>query len=104
MGEGNLERVVRKRESVKVILVLRECIGNAPAVSLFLRAFDDTGSQGYPPRRVVYRPVVSTLGTASRFLAGNREVEFKPTILSSLLLFRVFLSILLSRLPSDIAP
>ena len=26
-----------------VILILRECIGNAPAVSLVLPAFDDTG-------------------------------------------------------------
>ena len=37
-----------------VILVLRECIGNAPAVSLVFPAFDDTGSLGFLPRRVVY--------------------------------------------------
>ena len=41
-----------------VILVLRECIWNAPAVSLVLPAFDDTGSLGSPPRQVVY-PLVS---------------------------------------------
>ena len=31
-----------------VILVLRECILNAPAVSLVPPAFDDTGSLGSP--------------------------------------------------------
>ena len=39
----------------RVVIVLRECIWNAPAVSLFLPAFDDTGSLGYPPGRVVSR-------------------------------------------------
>ena len=34
----------------RVILVLRERIWNAPAVSLVLKAFDDTGSLGSPPR------------------------------------------------------
>ena len=38
----------------RVILVLRECIWNAPAVSLVLPAFDDIGSLGSPPRQVVY--------------------------------------------------
>ena len=38
----------------RVILVLRECIWNAPAVSLVFPAFDDIGSLGSPPRRVVY--------------------------------------------------
>ena len=38
----------------RVILVLRECIWNAPAVSLVLPAFDDTGSLGFPPRHVIY--------------------------------------------------
>ena len=33
----------------RVILVLREFIWNAPAVSLGLSAFDDTGSLGFPP-------------------------------------------------------
>ena len=36
-----------------VIIVLRECIWNAPAVSFVLQAFDDIGSICYPPRRVV---------------------------------------------------
>ena len=39
-----------------VILVLRECIWNALAVSLVLPAFDDTDSLGSPPRQVVYQP------------------------------------------------
>ena len=38
----------------RVILVIRECIWNMPTVSLVLSAFDDTGSPGYPFRRVVY--------------------------------------------------
>ena len=40
--------------SACVILVLRGCIWNFPAVSLVLPPFDDTGCLGYPPRRVVY--------------------------------------------------
>ena len=74
-----------------VILVLRECIWNAPTVSLFFPAFDDNDSPDYPPRRVIYRPSVSTLETASSFLAGNGKVELKPTTLSSLLVFLSFL-------------
>ena len=42
---------------VVVILVLRECIWNSPAVSFVLPPFDDTGSQVSPPRQVVYPPV-----------------------------------------------
>ena len=38
----------------RVILVLRERIWNAPAVSLVLPAFNDTGSMGSPPRQLVY--------------------------------------------------
>ena len=38
----------------RFILVLRECIWNAPAVTLILPSFDDTGSLGSPARRVVY--------------------------------------------------
>ena len=34
----------------RFILVLRECIWNAPAVSLVLPTSDDTGSLGSPPR------------------------------------------------------
>ena len=65
-----------------VILVLRECTWDEPAVSLLLPALDDTESPDYPPRRVIYRPTVSTLVTASRFLAENRETELKPTTFS----------------------
>ena len=39
-----------------IILVLRECIWNAAAVSLVLPAFDDTGSLS-SPYQVVYPPV-----------------------------------------------
>ena len=42
---------------VRVILVLREYIWNAPAISLVLLTFDDTGSLGSPPRQVVSPPV-----------------------------------------------
>ena len=38
----------------RAILVLRECIWNAPAVSLVHPPFDDTGYLGSPPRQVVY--------------------------------------------------
>ena len=40
----------------RVILVLRECVWNAPAVLVVLPAFDDTGSLGSPQRQVVYPP------------------------------------------------
>ena len=46
------DQVVRAR----VILVLHECIWNAPVVSLVLPVFDSTGSLGSPPRKVVYPP------------------------------------------------
>ena len=71
-----------------VLLVLRECIWHAAAVSLVLQAFDVPGSLGNPPG--------STLGVASRFLAENREAEVKPTTFFLLLFFRVFLSFLFS--------
>ena len=45
----------------RLILVLRKYIWNAPALSLVLPTFDDTGSLNSPPRRVVYLPG-STLG------------------------------------------
>ena len=38
------------------ILILRECVWNAPMVSLVLLAFDDAGSLGSPPHQVVYLP------------------------------------------------
>ena len=47
--------------------------------SLVLPGFDDTASLGFPPRRVVY-PLVQPWVTDSRFLAGNKEAELKPTI------------------------
>ena len=54
-----------------VILVLRECILNAPTVSLVLPTFDDTGSLG-SPRQVVYlRLNVSTLGGCLPFPCGE---------------------------------
>ena len=65
-----------------VLLVLRECIWHAAAVSLVLQAFDVPGSLGNPPG--------STLGVASRFLAENSEAELKPTTFSSLLLSPCF--------------
>ena len=73
----------------RVIFVLRECIWNAPAVSLFL---------GSPPRQVIYPTgsMVPPWVTASRFLAGNKEAELKPATFSSLLIFPVFLSFLFS--------
>ena len=77
----------------RVILVVRGYISNAlVVVPLGLLTLDDTGSLGYPPRWVVYRPLVSTLVTVSRLFAGNRETELKPTYFSSLLHFSVFLS------------
>ena len=46
-GQGALARV---------ILVLRECIWNMPAVTLDLSTFDDASSLGFIPRQVVYPP------------------------------------------------
>ena len=82
----------------RVILVLHECIWNTPAVLLVLPTFDDTGSLGSPPRQMVLPPgsMIPPWLTASRFLAGNREANLKPTTFSSLLLFRVFMSFLSS--------
>ena len=42
--------------SACVIVVLRECILNVPAVSLVLSTYNDTGSLGSPPRQVIYSP------------------------------------------------
>ena len=80
------------------VLVLRECIWIATAVSLVLPPFDDIGSPGSPPRQVVYPSVsmVPPCVTVFCFLAGNREAELKPTTFSSLILFCVFLSFLFS--------
>ena len=66
-----------------VILVLRERIWNVhvPAASLLFPAFDNTGSLGFP---LIYSPrsMVPPWVTASRFLAGNKEAELKPTTFS----------------------
>ena len=63
-----------KRARARVIHVLRECIWNAPAVSLVLPVFDDTGSLGYPPRQVVCPPdpIVPPWLTVSVSLLGIR--------------------------------
>ena len=78
-------------------------IWDAPAISLVLSPIDDTSSLGSPPRQVLY-PLVSPRVTTSRFLAGNREAELKPTTFSILLFFRVFLFFLFSWPRSDIVP
>ena len=49
---------------------------------------------GFCPRVTSF--LVSPRVTASRFFAGNREAELKPTTFPSLLLFRVFPSFLFS--------
>ena len=49
-----------------VILVLRECILNAPAFSLVFPGFDDTVSLGFSPHWMVY-PSGSTLGDCLPF-------------------------------------
>ena len=54
----------------RVILVLRECIWNAPAVSLVLLTFENTVFLGSSPRRVVYPPG-STLGGCLSFRCGE---------------------------------
>ena len=79
----------------RVILFFCECIWNAVAVSLVTPAFDGTVS--WVLLRVGWSiPLVPPWVTASRFLAGNREAELKPTTFSSLLLFHVFQSFLLT--------
>ena len=86
-----------QRTRARVILVLRERILNAPAASLVHPASDDAGSL-CSSHRVVYPPgsMVPPWVTTSRLLAGNREVELKPTTFSSLLLLRDFLYFLFS--------
>ena len=51
-GGRSLGSIVAEWSGVRarVILVLPEYIWNAPAVSFFLSAFDDTGFLGSPPR------------------------------------------------------
>ena len=96
---GSLGSIVRGLKSrALVILVLRECIWKAFAVSFIHLTFDDNGPLGSSPRQVVYSlgSMAPPWVTIFRFLAGNREVELKPATFSSLLLFRVFLYFLFS--------
>ena len=51
--------------------------------------FNDTGSLGNSLRWVAYH-LLCSLGTASGFPVGNRDVELEPTAFSSFLLFHVF--------------
>ena len=54
----------------RVILVIHERIWNALTASLFLSTFDDTGSLGFPLRRVIYFPP-SILSDCLLFLCGE---------------------------------
>ena len=54
----------------RVILVLRECIRNTPAVLLVLPTFDDTSSLGSSPHWVIYLPG-SNLGDCLLFPCGE---------------------------------
>ena len=68
MGGGSLGSIVGGKEGGRThVLVLDECILNAPAVSLLLLAFDDTGSLGNTPRLVLYPSPGSTLGDCLLF-------------------------------------
>ena len=57
IGESGFNFWGFKGPALCVILVLRVSIWNAPGVSLVLPDFDETGSLGSPPHRVVYPPV-----------------------------------------------
>ena len=59
---------------------------------------------GFSSALVDLLPLVPPWMTASHFLAGEREVELKPTTFSSLLLSHVFLSFLFSWTTSNIVP
>ena len=73
VGESWVQLLGDQQAHARVIPILREYIWNAPAVLLFLPTVDDIGSLSFPPRRI------PRWVTASRFLAGNREAELKPT-------------------------
>ena len=75
----------------QVMLVLSGCISDTPAVSLVFLGYDSASSPGYPPRRLVYGLLVSTLGAVSFFLVGNRKTELNPATFSSVLLVHVFI-------------
>ena len=77
MGEFGFIGWRAGRSRDRVMLVLRECIWNVLAVMRGFPTFDVTISLGYPSRFMAYRPSVSSLVTASRFLAGNGEAELK---------------------------
>ena len=66
-----------------VILVLCECIWNAPAFSLVLPVFDDTGSWVF--LCVGWSIPLLPWITDSHFLPGNRVAELKLTTFSSVL-------------------
>ena len=80
----------------RVILVLRECIRNAPAVLLVLPDFWRCQLPGFSSVSGDLSPWFTPWVTASCFLAGNMEADQKLTTFSSLLLFCVFLSLLFS--------
>ena len=60
----------------------------------------DTRSLGFPSLQVVYHPSVSTLVTASRFLARDRKAELKFTPFSPYIYFPAFVWIFSSPVPS----
>ena len=56
-GGGSLGSIVGGQVArARVILVFRDCIWNAPGISLVLPDVDDTASLGSPPHQVVYLP------------------------------------------------
>ena len=70
-GAGSLGLIVGGQGAcIHVILILCECIWNAPMVLLVLPTFDNTGSLGFPPHQVVYPPD-STLGECLSFPCGK---------------------------------
>ena len=56
-GGGCVQLLGGQGARAHVIHVLRECIWNAPAFSLVLPAFENTGSLGSPLRQRDYPPV-----------------------------------------------
>ena len=68
VGESSLGSIVEGSRA-RAILVLRECIWNAPVISLVLPAFDDTESLG-SPHQVVSLPG-STLSDCLPFTCGE---------------------------------
>ena len=70
-------------------MCVRVCVWNAPAVSLALSAFDDTGSLVL--LRVRWSiPLVLPWVTASHFLTGNGEAVLKHHFAPTFLRFPVF--------------